>query len=155
MAWTQAGNFSLTTVWAIVYGTQRNGFDPFAGNSFGAWHPNGARIGFEQEIIDHVYANAPADNGNPAWYTCRYCNWEYPIARCQIDHIVPWEDYSLTMTTSRPISGALALQVWAGCNDPANLAVACDSCNASKGNRAATAAWVAARVQLANQNHGF
>lgn len=155
MAWTQAGNFSLTTVWNLVYGGQRNGFDSFDGNSFGGWHPNGARIGFEQQVIDYVYQNAPADNGQPAWYTCQYCQWEYPRERCQIDHVIPWEEYSLRMTTARPISAALALQVWAGCNDPANLVVACDSCNASKGDRAATPAWINTRQQLANQNQGF
>ena len=154
MAWTQAGNFSYTVVWNLVYGGPR-GFDPYGGFTFGNCNPHGRRIGFDQQIIDHVYNNAPRDNGNPAWFTCTYCNWEYPRARCQIDHVIPWADYSLQMTTSRPLSSALALQVWAGCNDPQNLVVSCDSCNASKNNRLATQVWINARRQRANQQQGF
>ena len=154
MAWTQAGNYSHTLVWGLVYGGPV-GFDPFGGFTFGQHKPNGARIGFDQNIVNHVYNNAPRDNGNPAWFTCTYCNWEYPQNRCQIDHVIPWETYSLQITTSRPLSSALALQVWVGCNDPQNLVVACDSCNASKNNRAVAPAWINARRQLANQQQGF
>lgn len=154
MAWTQAGNFALNRVWHLVYGGAI-GFDPFGGFTFGQHNPPGARIGFEQQIVHHIYINAPRDNGNPAWFTCTYCNWEYPRQRCQIDHVIPWANYSLQMTTSRPLASALALQVWAGCNDPQNLVVSCDSCNASKGNRLATQFWVNQRRHLANQQHGF
>lgn len=74
MAWTQAGLYSQTLVWNIVYGGPPI-FDPFGGFTFGQHNPHGARIGFEQQIIDYVYNNAPRDNGNPAWFTCAYCNW--------------------------------------------------------------------------------
>ncbi|HUH30996.1 MAG TPA: HNH endonuclease signature motif containing protein [Rhodanobacter sp.] len=155
MAWSAAGILARNRVCNIVYGGALGGFDPFNGNTFGVWHPNGARIGFDQGIIQHVYANAPADNGVPAWYTCDYCNWEYPIARCHIDHVVPWADYSLTVTTSLVLANARAIEVWVGCNDPANLVVACDSCNTSKNNNAVTQQWINNRRALANANNGF
>lgn len=155
MAWTQDGIYARSVIWRIVYGGPWNGFDPFDKNKFEDWHPTLDRIGFDQAIVNHVFANAPADNGIPAWYTCKYCQWEYPIQRCQIDHVIPWEDYSLKMTTKRPLGKASALQVWVGCNDVRNLAVACDSCNASKGNRPVTPQWLGQRRQQANQQSGF
>ena len=155
MAWSPAGILARNRVCNIVYGGAIGGFDPFNGFTFGAWHPHGARIGFDQAIIQHVYANAPADNGVPAWYTCHYCNWEYPIARCHIDHVIPWADYSLTVTNSLTLPNARAIEVWVGCNDPANLVVACDSCNTSKGNNAVTLHWINNRRALANANNGF
>lgn len=154
MAWTQAGLYAWTTVWTITYGGPK-GFDPFGGFLFRDQNPHGARMGFDAAIINHVYQNAHKDKGNPAWFTCTYCQWEYPRERCHIDHRIPWADYSLAMTNSRPLSAALALQVWVGCNDPSNLVVACDKCNTAKGNRPATPAWIGQRKAMANRNQGF
>ncbi len=154
MTWTPAGQYALNVVWNLARPDLCQ-YDIFGGFSYGLFYQNGARIGFEQRIIDHIYNNAPRDNREPAWFTCAYCNWEYPRNRCQIDHVIPWEAYSQRMTEITPLFNALALQVWVGCNDPANLVVACDSCNASKGNRPLTALWQANRRRLADQNDGF
>lgn len=133
-----------------------NAFDPYGGFTFAQWHPHGARIGFDQAIVAHVVANAPHDNlGPPNWYTCPYCNFEYPLNRMQVDHIIPWAAYSAGMTTAGNINAARAWEVYVGCNDPANLRLACDSCNASKGQNAPTAIWIGARQALALAQGGF
>ncbi len=160
MAWTNLGNQALHRVRTIVYGANYNpNFDAFGGFTYGQHYPNGVRINFENAIIQHVIQNAPTDNGQPPWYTCAYCDWEYPRNRCQIDHVIPWHVYSQQMTTNNPLANALALQVWAGCNDPANLVVACQPCNGAKGNQVlvgvAMNAFITNRQNLANAQQGF
>ncbi len=87
-AFSAAGGLARNRVNAITGGA--NNFDPYGGFTFAAWHPNGARIGFDQAIVADVVANAPHDNlGPPNWYTCPYCNFEHPLARMQVDHIIP------------------------------------------------------------------
>lgn len=153
-AFSVTGAAARNRVNAITGGN--NGFDPFGGFTFAQWHPNGARIGFDNAIVAHVVANAPHDNlGPPNWYTCAYCNWEYPLNRMQVDHTIPWAQYSAQMTTAGNINAARAWEVYVGCNDPANLTLACDSCNASKGQTAPTAAWILNRQNLANAQNGF
>jgi hypothetical protein len=148
-AFTVAGVAARGRVFAI---TGEAG-DPFAGFLYGQWLPNGARIGFHTAIVAHVKANAPQDLGG--WITCAYCNFEYPPNRIQIDHQMDWAAYSALMTTSATLPAARALEVYIGCNDPANLIAACDSCNASKGRRAATPVWIANRQVLALAQGGF
>lgn len=152
-AFTNAGNAAKNRVRAITGEDFRT--DPYGGATFREWHPGLTRIGFNTEIRNHIIDNAPHDIGNPAWITCNYCNFEYPESRIQADHITNWADYSLTMTTSSDLENARALEVYIGCNDPANLVASCDSCNASKGDRTATPAWVAERRALAQQQKGF
>ncbi len=53
------------------------------------------------------------------------------------------------MTTAVNINAARAWEVYVGCNDPANLRLACDSCNASKGQNIPTPVWIANRQALA------
>ena len=133
-----------------------NGFDPFGGFTFAQWHPHGGRIGFDNAIVANIVANAPHDNlGPPNWYTCPYCNYEYPLNRMQVDHIIPWAAYSALMTTAPNINAARAWEVYVGCNDPANLTLACQPCNGSKGQNAPTAVWIAGRQALALAQGGF
>lgn len=152
-AFTAAGVAARNRVRAITGEDFR--IDPYGGATFGEWHPSLNRIGFNQLIRDHIIANAPHDAGNPSWITCNYCNYEYPELRIQADHITNWAAYSLIMTDSADLENARALEVYIGCNDPANLVASCDSCNASKGDRAATPDWVADRRALAQRLGGF
>ncbi|MDQ1559869.1 MAG: endonuclease [Pyrinomonadaceae bacterium] len=153
-AFSAAGLAARGRVNAITGGA--NAFDPYGGFTFAQWHPHGARIGFDQAIVAHVVANAPHDFlGPPNWYNCPYCNFEYPLNRMQVDHIIPWAAYSAGMTTAPNINAARAWEVYVGCNDPANLTLACDSCNASKGQNAPTAIWIGARQALAIALGGF
>jgi hypothetical protein len=92
MAWTNLGTQALNRVRTIVYGANYDpNFDAFGRFTYGKHYPNGARINFEKAIIRHVYQHAPTDQGQlvlqngrwaphpqPPWYTCHYCNWEYP-----------------------------------------------------------------------------
>ncbi|PYS51614.1 MAG: hypothetical protein DMF68_03760 [Acidobacteria bacterium] len=153
-AFSVAGGAARNRVNAITGGV--NTFDPYGGFTFAQWHPHGGRIGFDNAIVAHVVANAPHDNlGPPNWYTCPYCNFEYPLHRMQVDHIVPWAAYSALMTTAPNINAARAWEVYVGCNDPANLRLACDSCNASKGQNVPTPVWIGARQALALAQGGF
>lgn len=152
-AFTAAGIAARNRVRAITGENFR--IDPYGGATFGEWHRRLQRIGFNPLIRNHIIANAPHDAGNPSWITCKYCNYEYPEYRIQADHITNWADYSLTMTDSADLRNARALEIYIGCNDPANLVASCDSCNASKGDRTATPVWVAYRKALAQQQGGF
>jgi hypothetical protein len=153
-AFSVAGANARNRVNALTGGA--NHLDPFGGFTFAQWHPNGARIGFDNAIKADIIANAPHDNlGPPNWYTCPYCNFEYPINRMHVDHIVPWAAYSALMTTAPNINAARAWEVYVGCNDPANLRLACDSCNASKGQNVPTPVWIAGRRAQALLLGGF
>lgn len=134
-------------------------FDPFDDNSYGDWMPTGQRINFNKLIRNHVMANATRETGNTTdglyWVLCAYCNWHYPDDRIQVDHVVNWKDYSMTMTTASNINNAKAWEIYIGCNDPNNLVASCDKCNASKNNATATPQWIQGRQKLAAQQGGF
>jgi hypothetical protein len=129
--------------------------DPYGGATFAEWHPNGARIGFNHLIRDHIINNAPHDTGNPSWITCNYCKFEYPKERIQVDHRINWKQYCSYITTASNIDEARAIEVYIGCNDPYNLVASCDCCNASKGDRNETVQWIISRQNLAKQLGGF
>lgn len=130
--------------------------DPFGGFTFAQWHPTLTRIGFHKAIYAHILDNAPRDDGTrQGWVTCPYCNFEYPDSMLNVDHIVDWAQYSLTMTTANNLGNALAWHVYVGCNDPINLRPVCKYCNSSKRNRPVTLAWIAQRQALALARGGF
>lgn len=129
--------------------------DPFGGFSFAECHPTGRRFDLHPSIRNYIIANAPHDNGNPQWITCRYCNYEYPENRIHVDHYVNWRNYCFYITKSNNLENARALEIYIGCNDPYNLYAACDSCNKSKGDRTATQTWINNRRTLAQRLGGF
>ena len=128
----------------------------FGGFTFHAHHPTGARFGFEPAIQAMLYAAPPMDAGG--WIHCPYCGYEYPAARMQIDHIIPWQRYAMVLTgaaTPAALGAMPAADVFVACNDPANLVLACDHCNPAKGALPLTAAWLAAIRAAADASGGF
>lgn len=97
------------------------------------------------------------ENDGTKWIKCPYCQWHYDSKQTNIDHIIPWREYCMSIIQDQPdlLLTARALEVYIGCNDSANLVVACRWCNASKGDRHVTENWLRNRRIEANRRNGY
>ena len=101
---------------------------------------NGDRPGWLDGIVEHVRRQARCGDK----LRCAYCLKLFDPSDTQVDHITPWRDYAIQCVGE--INIPLPQYILEGLyNDPQNLAIACEACNWSKGDRPVTGKWLRER----------
>jgi len=120
----------------IIGATYPFGFQNY---TYAAWLQIG-RFTFDSAIRRYMFTHAPREAPG-GWVHCPYCGYEYHEMNMQIDHIVPWETYA-TRLSGQTINNMRAADVYAACNDPDNLVLACRTCNVSKSDTLFLSTWL-------------